>query len=98
MLMTRVAEGWVAEPSLNQVATPTKATVSQCSYPDREYGVAGLKEKNEVLVEDETQFLFLCQTDNAAVKILGGLAAVKNIMRNNLSVIFTLESEFMIVY
>ena len=24
--MTRAAEGWVAEPSLNQVATPTKAT------------------------------------------------------------------------
>ena len=25
--MTRTAEGWVAEPSLNQVATPTKATL-----------------------------------------------------------------------
>ena len=29
MLMTRAAEGWVAEPSLNQVATPTKATLMQ---------------------------------------------------------------------
>lgn len=42
--------------------------------------------------------LLLGQIDNVAVKIPGELATVENIMHNNMSVIFTLESEFMIGY